>query len=510
MEFRLGKPIAVLIVLAVASGVVTLLYPARPHSDLTVWVFAQSHADEYRSIAPEFHEQTGKSFRVDLITAAALNVRLSSLFMSPRTAGELPDATEVEFGSVARYFRAPVASIGFLPLNHYLETSGFREISSLNVPGKPGWNARLTTDGKVYTHDGRIWRYNPTRLRPDAWIDRIAQSRLAAWSKDGVIFGVPHDVHPVTITYRADLFEQAGVDLPSATTWSQFQQDCLAFQRYWQARGARYRHAMQLSDSNCEDLMQMLLQRHLPLIDEQERVRINEPQVAQTLAFYSRLVAGPDAIGTSSSSTSELWAQDLTSGSICALFTPDWKTQYVRQYADLCAAKLRMMPLPRFEPSDAPTSTWGGTMIGIPRSCKHPDAAWKLIEYLYFSPTGLEARRTEAAILPPIPEEWDNPAYHRPDPFFGGQDVMGLYAELARQIPANAVTPATPLAQGELSFVVTRAIAYMRSYGTAGLEQACQKWLDDAADDIRRRIRQGRFDNDDTARAAPKATPSGI
>jgi len=31
-------------------------------------------------------------------------------------------------------------------------------------------------------------------------------------------------------------------------------------------------------------------------------------------------------------------------------------------------------------------------MIGITRSCKHPDDAWKAIEFLDFSPTGLESR----------------------------------------------------------------------------------------------------------------------
>ena len=35
-----------------------------------------------------------------------------------------------------------------------------------------------------------------------------------------MIFGVPHDVHPTTLTYRDDLFRQAGIDLSQAKTWS--------------------------------------------------------------------------------------------------------------------------------------------------------------------------------------------------------------------------------------------------------------------------------------------------
>jgi arabinosaccharide transport system substrate-binding protein len=102
-----------------------------------------------------------------------------------------------------------VEDVGFLPLNGYLERSG-----------------RLA---------------------------EILPSRLATWSKDGIIFGIPHDVHPVTITYREDLFREAGIDLASALTWTQFQDKCLAFQRYWAGRGMRYRHAMELHEGNADD-----------------------------------------------------------------------------------------------------------------------------------------------------------------------------------------------------------------------------------------------------------------
>ena len=47
--------------------------------------------------------------------------------------------------------------------------------------------------------------------------------------------GLPRDVHPVTLTYRADLFAEAGVDLETPTpghdfvTWGDFHDRCLRF-----------------------------------------------------------------------------------------------------------------------------------------------------------------------------------------------------------------------------------------------------------------------------------------
>lgn len=494
MQFHLGKPILVMIFLAAISGAGLLFHRPEPRADLTLWVFAESHRDQYARVAPDFERSTGKSVRIDLVTLNALNVRLASLFMSPDTARELPDAVEIEINSIARYLRPPAGQIGFMPLNAYLANSGFREIDSPDAPGRKGWNARLKADGRIYTFDGTQWKCNPDRARPDAWIDRISHNRLIPWTKDGTIFGVPHDVHPVTITYRDDLFRQAGVDLASARTWDDFQHKCLQFQRYWNDRGVRYRHAMKLSQSNAEDLFQMILQQHLDVFDARGRVSLADPRIARTLAFYAQLVAGPRKIGAPSSNASQLWAQDLSQGNLCALFTPDWQARDVQSYAPDCAGKLRMMPLPRFDPADARTSTWGGTMIGIPRASKHPDEAWKLIESLYFSPAGLRARREASQILPPLPEEWDKRAWHHPDPFFGGQDVMGLYAQLADEIPPHYVTPATPLALVVLSAELNRAVGYVEQNRTAGLAEECQRLLDDAAREVRRRIRQARFD----------------
>jgi ABC-type glycerol-3-phosphate transport system substrate-binding protein len=134
-------------------------------------------------------------------------------------------------------------------------------------------------------------------------------------------------------------------------------------------------------------------------------------------------------------------------------------------------------------------------MIGIPKACRNPDRAWQLIEHLYFSPEGMEARRL-TGILPPIKLAWDDPYYHQPDEFFGGQKVNELFTELARQIPRRYVTPATAIAQTSLSVVLNRAVRYIDENGGSadGLEAQCQAWLNAAADDLQRRMDHWRFD----------------
>ena len=62
-----------------------------------------------------------------------------------------------------------------------------------------------------------------------------------------IIYGIPQDVHPVTITYRKDLFDEAGVDPSLASSWREFQEKSLEFQSYSMTHGHAERRAMALS-----------------------------------------------------------------------------------------------------------------------------------------------------------------------------------------------------------------------------------------------------------------------
>ena len=155
-----------MIVLALASGSLALWQRgSRERADLVVWCFSDSHLRAFKGdgTRPEipppvevFQNETGKSVDVQLIANRALNLRMSSIFMSNISSEIVPDLVTIEIWHVGKFFRPPVEQIGFLPLNDLLKEHG--------------------------------------------WHDRLIAARLAPWSKDGVIFGVPNDVHPVSLT----------------------------------------------------------------------------------------------------------------------------------------------------------------------------------------------------------------------------------------------------------------------------------------------------------------------
>jgi ABC-type glycerol-3-phosphate transport system substrate-binding protein len=240
----------------------------------------------------------------------------------------------------------------------------------------------------------------------------------------------------------------------------------------------------------------MLLQRHLNPVDDKGRISLTEETFIETVAFYAECVAGPTQIASQAPAAAGGLARDLIEGNICVFFTPDWRVDYIKEYAPGLTGKMRMMPMPIFEPGDARTATWGGTMMGIPRNCKDPEAAWKLIEFLYFSKEGVEARRRYSSILPPVITLWDDPIYQRPDPYFGGQQTDLLFIEMAKELPARYITPATAIAYGYLSKVLVDAAGFVERHpgDHAALVAQCRVWLTGIAEDLRRRIEHGRFD----------------
>jgi arabinosaccharide transport system substrate-binding protein len=457
MSFHLGKPLLILLILAAASGLGVLTRRPAPKADLTVWVYTDDDAQAYREGSPggvpslieQYRRRIGLSVDVELVSERALDARLMSLFMSPLSSRRAPDLVEIDIGSVGKYFRPPVQQIGLLPLNDFLAQSGE--------------------------------------------LGEILPSRLTTWSKDGAIFGVPLDVHPTTITYRKDLFDEAGIDLEAARTWPEFQQKCLDFQGYWLVHGYPSRRAIELFPNHSEELLLMLLQRHINIVDEHNRIHFRDPKVAKTVAFYAQLVAGHKQIAGDTLASSAFGYRDLADGNVCAMLTPDWRAGYIKEYAPELAGKLRMRPLPVFDEDDAPTSTWGGTMMGIPRQARDPQAAWKLLEFLCFSPEAAAARRRSSAIVSAMPRTWTEPIRASGDPFFGGQEIDQLYFSLAPQVPPRCITPFSITAQAGLTMVLSHAVAHVQAHGTEGLEEACSAWLEEAASELEQWVHYGDF-----------------
>lgn len=467
MSFPPGKSILLLLVVAIVSGILVAFRPTKSDDSLHVWLFVQGHADSMRepfdghaSLARQFEAETGQKVSIDFINGRALVTRLLSLFQSGASGKKLPDLVAIEISSVGQFLRQPPEQIPFHPLNAWLERDGL--------------------------------------------YDRFVEARFAPWTRDGIIFGIPHDVHPTTLTYRKDLFDQAGIDVESIQTWDQFAGAAQRYRDYWRERGKPERLALELSSSSSGDLITLLLQRGVNLVDGDLTVNLNNPIVIDTVARYARWVAGPTRFAGPSSPGGENWCKDIERGDIAAAITPDWRIDPLRKSSPELAGKMATRALPKFESTDAPTSTVGGTMLAIPRNSRDPENAWKLANFMLHTPLALVAREKFNGILPPLRDAWSSAIWHQPDPFFGGERVNELLIQLADQIPRRSITSYSTLAGGNLSLVLIDAIKLVEARADeTTLRERIKSKLRSGQADVERAIEFSRLDGIESHRMAP-------
>ena len=179
-DLPLGLAPLLILAMGLVAGLYLLIYPVhRSDADLSMWVFGPLHADAYKTAAKGFAEKTGHTVDVQLINYNAVNQKLRSALWA---AVNVPDLAEIEKSAAGGFFRGPLDQVGFLDLKPYLER--------------------------------------------DDILPRIPANALAAYTERGKIFGVPHDIHPVMLAYRADIVDpylaRRGLRMADLTTWDDY------------------------------------------------------------------------------------------------------------------------------------------------------------------------------------------------------------------------------------------------------------------------------------------------
>lgn len=459
-SFHLGKPVLVMLCVSVAAGVGMAFRPAPPPRDLEYWVFAKSQLSVFRepgkngepSLAQIWNETSDRKVEVKNVAVRAMDTRLISLLMSGATGERVPDLVSLDIGSVGKYFRFPVDEVGLLPLDRFLD--------------RGGWRAHLVA------------------------------SRLAPWTRGGKVFGIPYDVHPTVITFRRDLWEEAGIDLPSCDTWEKFHDGGVKYRAYWRGKGLGHRMALELPDTGTQWLGPLIVQRGVNLVDSNLKSHLTDDRVVDTLVRYAQMVAGPNRIATEASPGGLAWVRDFDAGAIGAFFTPDWRVNYLRGAAPpSLVGKLGMMPVPRWDPIDAPTITTGGTMVGIPRNARDPEASWKLIEHFYLSDIAQKTRLARIDIVPAVMDTWKDPKFSKPDPLYGGQMTGELFVALAAQVPRFNATPFNSTASGVMASLLQKQVRLIESGADVATQlEYARKNLADADAYLKRAIAFSAFE----------------
>lgn len=453
-----STPLAVWAVggLALVSSAALAVMREPPVSGVQMWTFARLHKQMYDPIVAKWPEKSRPD--IALLSFPALERRMLQGFLAETPTADL---LEVERRIAARAFVGPVESVGFTDL----------------------------TD----------------RLRSEGLLDQINTPSFSPWSSRGRIFGLPHDVHPVMLGYRADLVEAAGIDVSKIETWDDFVRVMSPLMSEKDAEGKQRRYLLNLWDNKEDFIEVLLLQAGGGFFDENERVSIATPTNAHVLSTIVSWCHGPTRIAADAINFTASGNRLKAEGYIVADFMPDWMCNIWKNEIPQLKGKVKLMPIPAWTRGGRRTSVWGGTMVGIARTAPNQDALWEVAKKLYLSPDLARTLYKEGDIVSPVRSLWTDPIYDEPDAYFANQKKGRAYIALAPDVPLRTSSPYNLLAKLRVQTATIALGAYAEStkqFRPEQLEAKAMQLLKDAEDQVRTEIHRNVFLSDPAAAPA--------
>ncbi len=434
-RFPYGKAPFWLTAIALLSALLVLYTQERraaARPDLVMATFAPNHIEAYKAAIPSFEREQDVSVSLQLVHSRALQTRLQNAMLAGT---DVPDLVEMGPSDMSYFTAGPLEDIGFLDLTDRLESEGWRE--------------------------------------------RLVESRLSLLTFQGRVFGLPHDVHPVALMYRADLVSKLGIDVSTLTTWDEFARVGREVTRDLDGDGIRDRYMIDLPTSAAWGIEIMMLQQGISLFDQKGNVNFNQPKTVDTILWYIEQTESEQRIAFECGWGTSL-AKAMTDGLALFYIAPDWRTGTTQQEIQNLKGKMKVMPLPAWEKGGRRTSTWGGSAVLIPKQNPNTELAWKLAKHLYFDAEALGQRFLDTNIIPPLKDAWDLPAFKKPNPYFSGQAIGELFAELALEVPEDWATPYRQDTANKVGDVFLRGSAYFKKNGKSGLREYVAHELDEA------------------------------
>jgi multiple sugar transport system substrate-binding protein len=264
---------------------------------------------------------------------------------------------------------------------------------------------------------GNTWLPEFAALRALAPLEsRVAESRTITaadyfpgiWDTnvvDGRLYGVPWYVDTRLLFYRRDLLAAAGIDAPPRS-WAEWERAMAALKK--NSTG----YAMLLPLNEFEPLLALALQQGEPLLREREsRGGFAGPGFQRALDFYSGIFANGWAPAMGGGEISNVWTE-FGRGLFAFYISGPWNIEEFR----------RRLPPER----------QGGASLVVFRSSRHPEAAWRLVEYL--SAPAVQLRFHElTGNLPPRRSAW------RDERLAGDPHAAAFRDQLERVRPAPKI-----------------------------------------------------------------------
>lgn len=358
--------------------------PSGEENEVLMWYQAENHEPEYSGRKAEFEEMFGITLNYEILGRDAMTKKLPTTLMAGTG---FPDILEQNAGDIVGFMKGDDSQIPMVALNDFIDNSPYK--------------------------------------------DQVLPSRYARYTKDGKIYGAPHDVHPIVFLYNEALWQDAGVDVTTIETWDDLLAACESIGTEMTADDGSPRFQL-MEGLNASVLPTMMLQNGVWWTGEDGEPMLAADGFKAAVENWMRFKEYQTPIDWGNHTAM------LKSGQVMGQFVPDWYYGIHKQAAGEDADFMADSPMQvRNVPSGPATGSWGGTACSVLKQSPIAEKAVDIMLYIYFEngENQLDSRWLDTGILPPVPSAWESEAYKAPDDYVGGQVSGQVFVAAANALP---------------------------------------------------------------------------
>ena len=222
--------------------------------------------------------------------------------------------------------------------------------------------------------------------------DEFTDATWALTSLGDAVYAVPQDTGPMVFMYRADLFEQYGLQVP--TTWDEYAATAAQVR---QVAPNAYLGGYPDDASTFVAYGQPLGVDWWSIDGEAWGVDVDSPESTRVADYWQGLVSGGLA-DTTHFFTPE-WNTKMNDGSLLSFTAGVWAPGAVASVAPDTAGLWKIAPMPSWDGETA-AGLMGGSSVMVTTMSEHPKEATKFLEWLNGSQEGSSALASIAGLFP--------------------------------------------------------------------------------------------------------------
>lgn len=241
----------------------------------------------------------------------------------------------------------------------------------------------------------------------------------------------PMDTGPTALFYRTDIFTKAGIDIDPAAV-AQLAPDWDTYI----ALGKKLKQAVPGSaiTNNIKSVYDYrMAQQSKRYMTSDGQFIGDQDHVREAFDLAVRVVKEGLSANAQNGSTDE--DAVVTNGKLVAFSAAVWWAQLGPKNA---APKTKGLWRVTAQPGGPGNK--GGSFLGITKYCKDPKAAFAFISWLESAKNQAQAF-LDPVLFPSTPASYTDSRLSAPDPFFGGQKIVDVFADAAKKYPGAFFSP---------------------------------------------------------------------